>query len=72
MAYYWGMTYPEAKSIAQANKSTNLMPLQSYHEGEEVRGLVILQAIFNRVPWMWSYKVADEEGRISEKMEWSL
>jgi hypothetical protein len=48
----------EAKSAADELRKSRTMPIQKYAEGEEINGLLILQAIFNRVPWMFSYKVS--------------
>ena len=66
------MDYLEARAQADELKKSHTMPIQKYEEGDEVDGLLILQAIFNRIPWMWSYKVSTEDGSIKEVMEWSL
>jgi hypothetical protein len=58
---------------AEELRKTNTAPIQRFREGDEVSGgLLVLEAVFNRVPWMWSYKVSDRDGCVMEMMEWSL
>jgi len=75
-------TYLEARAQAQELKQSRLAPIAKYREGQEVWSshgqVTVLEAIFNRAPWMYSYKVAldDQHGTQSgsaiEVMEWSL
>jgi len=76
------VTYATAKQIAENTRKEKLAPIAKYREGQEVWSshgqVTILQAIFNRVPWMHSYKVAlddqrgTQSGSVIEVMEWAL
>ena len=68
-----GMNCLEAMIEAENLRKTSTVPIQKYREGDEINGLVVLGAVFNRVSWMWSYMVSQRGGRrMTELMEWSL
>jgi hypothetical protein len=75
-------TYLEARAQALELKQSRLAPIAKYRDGQEVSSShgqgTILEAIFNMVPWMYSYKVAlddqygTQSGSVIEVMEWGL
>ena len=66
------MTNLEARIQAETNRAVPTVSEALYKPGQEVRNLLILEVIFNRIPWMWSYKVSTVDGQIKEVMEWAI